>query len=720
MGRAQTLSPRINMQDQQNIDTIRQRLTRLRSSLRLWQTGAGAARCLVVIAGLVLVSLAVDRIARMDYAQRALCLIGGSAILLWTVWRRIIRPLSRRPSPEALLLRVERHEPELQNRLIAAWEFATMPETPPGTSTALVASTIEQGRTAAQEVDFSATLDWPRFRQRAYTGAAAVAAIIVLTVVTPQTMRIWFSRNILLEDTEWPRRTHLRVDGLVDGNLHVPTAGDLELVVHAEGVQPDEVELHYTDPSGAAYDEQVPLVGNTYRTMFRNVTEPFRIQLRGGDHRTQWIPVQVLPRPEIASVSVAIEPPAYTDRKRTTLETTTDAYAIPVGSSVILGGRATLPLGRVDVIVKGEHLQAPEMTNDAEFSLRLPPEQIRTATYRILAVCARGIPALHPTSIALRVEPDRAPAVTAELDGIGRLVLPRAVVPVTCELNDDYGVESAWLEYRHRSATGKDSDMIRVPLPLPDQNTGDPIRVGHTLKLAPLQLGPDATVSIQVAAKDGNTLSGPGLSRTATFTLRVVTEKELRKDFVQREQMLRQRLEYLIQEQSALADESRLFYAGKEDLTDTSTARFLRAEKRQRRVTPALDSVIAGLAQIRNEAYNNRLEMKPSPLVKRLDEQILAPLGAVTATLLPEITGRVAAARECTDQTKRDSAWRDAETAQQHTVAALQNVHKNLLALEDVNEVMSLMAEVLADQENVNRETERKATKVIEEVFEKR
>ena len=137
----------------------------------------------------------------------------------------------------------------------------------------------------------------------------------------------------------------------------------------------------------------------------------------------------------------------------------------------------------------------------------------------------------------------------------------------------------------------------------------------------------------------------------------------------QREQMLRQRLEYLIQEQSALADESRLFYAGKEDLTDTSTARFLRAEKRQRRVTPALDAVIAGLAQIRNEAYNNRLEMKPSPLVKRLDEQILAPLGAVTATLLPEITGRVAAARECTDQTKRDSAWRDAETAQQHTVA---------------------------------------------------
>ena len=710
----------MNMQDSRNIDTIRQRLARLRSSLRLWQTVAGAARCLVVIAGLVLVSLAVDRIARMDYAQRALCLIIGSAVLLWTVWHRIVRPLSRRPSPEALLLRVERHQPDLQNRLIAAWEFSTMPQAPPGASAALVTSTIEQGRSAARDVDFCAALDWPRFRQRAYTGAAAAAAIIVLTVVAPQTMRIWVSRNILLGDGEWPRRTHLRVDGLVDGNLHVPTAGDLELVVRAEGVQPDEVGLHYTDPSGAAYSEQMPLVGNTYRTLFRNVTEPFRIRLRGGDHRTDWIPVQVLPRPEITSVSVAIEPPAYTGRKLTTLETTTDAYGIPAGSSVILSGRASLPLGRVDVTIKGEQLHVPEIKNDAQFSLRLPPEQIRTATYRLLAVGARGIPALRPTSIALRVEPDRAPAVTAALDGIGRLVLPRAVVSVTCELQDDYGVESAWLEYRHRSATGKDSDMIRVPLPLPDHNTGDPIRVGHTLKLAPLQLAPDATVSIQVAARDGNTLSGPGLSRTATFTLRVVTEKELRKDFVRREQMLRQRLEYLIQEQSALADESRSFHAGREDLTDTSTARFLRAEKRQRRITPALDSIIAGLARIRHEAYNNQLEMEPSPLVKRLDEQVLAPLGAVTATLLPEITRRVADARECTDETKRDSAWRDAETAQQHTVAALQSVRKSLLALEDVNEVMGLMAEVLTDQENVTRETERKAKKVIEEVFEKK
>jgi len=708
----------MNMQDSRNIDTIRQRLARLRLSLRIWQGGVGAARCLAVVTVLVLLSLIIDRTARMDHAQRTVCLVIGLAVVLRTVWRRIVRPLSLRPASDALLLGVERHQPELQSRLIAAWEFATMPEASADTSTALMNSAIEQGRNAAQGVDFSAALDWPRFRRRAYIGAAAAAAIIVLTVAAPQTMRIWFSRNILLADTEWPHRTHLRVDGLVDGNLRVPMAGDLELVVRAEGVQPDQVKLHYTDRSGAAYDEQMPLVGHTYHTVFRNVTEPFQLQLRGGDHRTRWIPVRVLPRPEITRINVAVEPPAYTGRKRIVIDGKAGTYEVVAGSSVVLAGRANLPLSRLDVTIKGERLLAADLDHAADFTVRLSPQQVRTATYRLLAISADGVPALDTARLTLRVQPDRAPAVAASLDGIGRLVLPRAVVPVTSELRDDYGVDSAWLEYRHRSAAGEDSDTIRIDMPIPRPNTGEVITVGHKIELTPLRLGPDATVSIQVAAQDGNTISGPGLSRSATFTLRVVSEDTLRNDFVRREQMLRQSLEHLILEQTALADESRLFYAGKDDLKDAGTARFLSAEKRQRRIAPALDSIISGLAQIRHEAYNNRLEKAPSPLLKRLDEQILAPLGDVTATRLPEITERVAEARQSTDETKRDTAWRDAETAQQHAVAALQDVHRNLLAFEDVNEVMSLIAEVLADQENVNKETARKAEEVIKEVFE--
>jgi hypothetical protein len=708
------------MDDRHNMDAIRRRLTRLRFGLRLWQCGVGGSRLLAVLTGLVLLSLIVDRSARMDHTQRVLSLVIGLTALLVVAWRWIVRPLLRRVSSEALLLRVERRKQDMENRLIAAWEFAAMPETPPGASPALVASVIKQGLADAERTDFPGVLDWPGFWRRARLGGVALAVLLALAIGMPQTMKLWFSRNILLCDVDWPRRTHLLVQGLVNGGLRVPVAGDLELLVRAEGVQPDEVVFRYADKAGTAYSEQMPLVGEVYRTVFRGVTEPFRVQVSGGDDRTDWISVQLLPRPEITDVTVTVEPPSYTGRKRTTLDTRVGQYAVPAGSSVSFGGRASLPLREVDVAIEGNRLQTLNLTNASSFAIHLPPEQVKTATYRLQAVSESGISTLRATPVGIRVEPDRPPRVTVRLDGIGQLILARAVVPVVCELQDDYGVASAWLEYQCQSPTGQNSGAVQSPMLLPSTPpTGGVVRVDHAFELTPLRLDPDATLSLRAGAKDGNTVSGPGQGLSASYTLRVVAEEELRQDLVRREQMLRQRLERLIQEQRALTDESRLFHASRETFKDQGVARFLQAEKRQRQIQPVLASIITGLAQIRNEAFNNRLESSPSPLLKRLDEAVLGPLRDVAATLLPEAADRAAAARQRTDDTERRTAWRNTEIAQRRIVAALMDIRKNLLASEDVSEVMRLMEEILTNQKNVNRETDRKAARAIESMFEK-
>ena len=235
----------------------------------------------------------------------------------------------------------------------------------------------------------------------------------------------------------------------------------------------------------------------------------------------------------------------------------------------------------------------------------------------------------------------------------------------------------------------------------------------------PLRLDPDATLSLWVAARDGNTLSGPGQGQSASYTLRVVTEEELRQDLTRREQALRQRLDRLIQEQRVLADEARVFHAGTETVKDQGAARSLQVEKRQRQLQPALATIIAGLAQIRQEAYNNRLESPPAQLVRRLDDTILAPLRDVAATLLPEAAERAAAARQRTDDTDRRAAWRNTESTQRRVIKALMDVRKNLQSSEDASELMRQLEEILANQKNVNRETERKAARAIESMFEK-
>jgi hypothetical protein len=457
-----------------------------------------------------------------------------------------------------------------------------------------------------------------------------------------------------------------------------------------------------------------------YRSVFRGVAEPFRLQISGGDDRTGWIAVQLLSRPEITNVAVTVEPPAYTGLKRTTFDRRAGTYVVPAGSRVVLEGRANLPLRGVDVAIEGSRLQTLILSNAADFVVRLPSEQVKTGTYRLQAISARGVPALRPTSVSLRVEPDRPPRVTASLDGIGQWVLPRAVVPVVCEFQDDYGVTAAWLEYQSQPPTGGNSGVIQVPITLPEPaSTGGAARVNYLLELRSLDLDADATLSFRATARDSNTLSGPGQGQSASYTLRVVTEEAMRQDFLRREQMLRQQMESVIQEQSALADESKLFYAGTEKPKDQDTWRFLQAEKRQRQIPQALASIMTGLAQIRREAYHNRLDPEPSPLRKRLEEQALAPLRGVDETLLPEAGACVVAARQTKAAGKeRDAAWRDAEDAQRRVIAALQDVLKNMLASEDVSDLMRLMEEILTDQKRINQETERKAGKAIEGVFE--
>jgi hypothetical protein len=418
---------------------------------------------------------------------------------------------------------------------------------------------------------------------------------------------------------------------------------------------------------------------------------------------------------------VTIEPPAYTGLKPLVSDDRSGSCRVPAGSALVLEGRANLPLRELEIMGEKARLQQLRLENSDVFSLRLPPEQVKTATYRLLGVSAEGVAALKPTLLALRVEPDRPPRVSATLDGIGQLVLARAVVPVVCEFQDDYGVEAAWLDYRSQSPVSGSSPVLQMPVPLPKGGAaGGVIRMTQTLDLARLELETDATISLFAAARDGNTVSGPSQDQSGSFTLRVVTDEELRQDLARREQVLRERLDPIIQEQSVLADESRLLHSGTEDLRERAAARALLAEKRQRQLAPALTAIVAGLAQIRSEAYQNRLEPPPGALCRRLEVSALTPLRDVVAGVLAEASDRVVAARRQVGEEARRAAWREAEAAQRRVTAALAGVRNSLLASADVGDLVRLMEGVLNDQMKVNQETRRKAADVIENVFEKK
>jgi hypothetical protein len=101
-------------------------------------------------------------------------------------------------------------------------------------------------------------------------------------------------------------------------------------------------------------------------------------------------------------------------------------------------------------------------------------------------------------------------------------------------------------------------------------------------------------------------------------------------------------------------------------------------------------------------------------------QQITKAMEMVAAAKLRRSQERVTSARQRTGDTERRAAWRTAERAQRRVIVALADVLRNMLASENVGDLIRLMEEIVTDQKKVNQETDRKAGKAIENILEKK
>ncbi len=708
------------MQQMKIPEPILQRLGQMRRAMRTWHLVAGVSRILAVLTIFMILSFGVDRLWRMDVVQRVICLVLGLGVAAWVAWRYLIRPMLVRLNADALVQKVEGAHPGTRNSIISAVQFASMEALPDGASAEMIYCTIDEGSTAAQDLNFSGVLDWRRFKQFLIVAGVALLIPVLFGVITPSTFSLWFRRNILMTRDKWPQDTHLRVEGLVDDKvLYVPEGGNLEIIVTVKGKAPDQVELRYEDDSGTKYDEQMPhLEDGTYRSSFTGVTEPFEFSVKGGDDEIGPFDVVLLPRPEVTEIQATVLPPAYVGKKEIPLEQGLSSFPVLKGSNLRINGRSSLPLKFLTLTNGGVTLAELDGGGKQDFVLGIRSKDLRTATYGLLLTSTENVPALRATPISVRLIADRPPKVKARLEGVGQLILPRAKVPISCEFTDDYGIVKALIDYRCESATEESQNRTaEIKLDVPEPGPATEFGARHVLDVAALNLGVETTITMRAAATDANSVDGPQTGQSGSFTLRLVTEDELRADLTRREQELRVRFDRMLKQQRELIDDTKLFAVKPEPGSDgVRQARQLRAEKRQRRLISVAGQLIDGFAQLRDEVLNNKLESEPFPLQKRFEFRVLQPLETVRTELLPQATDLVGAAREL-PLDKQLAVWPEVEKAQMEVAAALLEIRKNIVESEDVQKAIRLMEEILGEQKKLNRATIEKITSAIEGLF---
>jgi len=270
---------------------ILRKLSRMRSQLTRWIMVHGLGRWLLAVLLILAADMALDRLFKMDMAQRLVMLvIMVVAALVYFGWK-VIKPLGARPNDDALIYEIESKNPQLKESLISSMQLSREKNLDAmGVSPELAQATIQQGFDGAGAIDFGKALDLDSYWKNLMLLVAGVIAAVALGVGVLSTdfLSTWFNRNIMLLEDQWPQATYLDIAGVEDGKLILPRGVDhRQLVSVREGSQVTNVSvsLEIDNPGGRTYHPMKPtgkLDGREHVFMFHNVSSEFRFRASGG------------------------------------------------------------------------------------------------------------------------------------------------------------------------------------------------------------------------------------------------------------------------------------------------------------------------------------------------------------------------------------------------------------------------------------------------------
>ncbi len=676
--------------------------------LRVYVLATGCAAVMSFVAFAVAFQLLVDYTLRLPRDMRAVLLGLIAVAIILFARRRLWLPWQFRYGPLELAKLIEHQHPELKSSLVTSVEFVTTGSGHPGSNSPdLVTSVVRDVVGNVHAETFKTVLNHGKARY------ALVAILVVLGVsvsafaASPEFMGLWFERNILLRDAQWPRKTIL-VAELDDGVLTGARGDDLELRAIAQGVVPREVEVIFEFESGKTGRENMVAVGERgFRHTFVRVQEPFRFRLVGGDDETIWYQAQLSERPRIERIDITVTPPGYTGIDPFTLPEGQRSVEALLGSIVKVDATLNKSADTVALFAGQEQIAECEGVGSS-WSTTFSPEQTRT--YQFDIADEAGLRNKRPVRFSIRIAKDAAPRARLKVAGASDMITKKARLPLEVSVSDEFGLADVQLIHRIIGPDGTTGSA-----PLRDFNSGMTRFDVKTIRdVALYSVVPGDQLTLLIRATDHDDVNGPNEGQSTELTFRVVTPEELQAELARREHEYRQEFERAIEQQEDLRNDLLTLIRQIDDpdvVTDLAN-RVVPLERRQRQITGQVNLVRQQFEQIMAEFEINGLDS--AAVRERLGEGVVDILTEIgkrdlvdAASLLRDI-GRMEDA---------ETAAQVADRRQSAVLTKMRRVLNNMLKWEGFHEAVTMLREVLRLQEELNRETvdelERQASDIL-------
>ncbi len=559
------------------------------------------------------ITLGLDWLVEPPPVVRGLVLVAVAGILGWIIYRYILARAFVRMDDTSMAVLLERRYGSFRDSLLTTIELGGKPAHADPFNRDMLRHTRDEALRQTADVRLSDVFRSAALMRGIFAAVLMMASVGVFAGLAPDAFRVWVNRVLLLSQELWPRKTHMSIEGFTDRRVKVARGSDFKVLAHADRrfgyIVPETVLIRYRSDEGNPGRENMNQESagpssdrQPYSFEFKGVLSTITFDVVGGDDRLRDYKIEVVDNPTIAETTLHCVYPPYMNRGERDLRVA-GLMQIPMGTQITIRAKSNKPLQEVKVErVDGQTvdiLQSITSFTDQErrsFEVVLPALR-EDARLQFRLHDTDNIWGRDPVRLDLTPVPDDAPKVGLQLQGISSAITPQARLPVSGEVNDDYGLGRIWFEYQVDQtvpnsmsflvqAPGKSTLKIErakpeafdlkeladapelkasaVDAPLNKaaaNNAGTKIAEtkdtgsNDVSKPVPLVLKDGQRLTLLVKAADLSTLADqPNVGLGERYVLDVVTPDQLLAMLEARELQLRQRFETIIDEFSATRD----------------------------------------------------------------------------------------------------------------------------------------------------------------------
>ncbi|MDR1925651.1 MAG: hypothetical protein LBQ66_14870 [Planctomycetaceae bacterium] len=467
---------------------IDQSLSVLRRLLRTYMFFDGLVVVVFYVVFIFVLDFLLDRFFQFSLTVRVVLfplIIFG---IFYVVWRYLLSLLFIKIKGSQLAYLFERYVPDLKESLVTTVEIGNTRYR----SGEVVPEFLQETMTTASDklrgVNVHKFFRFGRLTFRIFSAVVLLCVAVFFCVKFAETAEMWFSRNLLLSELDWPRRSRLVVDGFNGNFIRIGRGDSFTLIVRADTsmpLVPDTVRLR-VGSSESGYrvilidqfriDKVDNLDWRIFSYTFVELLETVKLRVQGADSIVDGLTIEVVPPPVLSDVKITQTFPSYMQRETRTI-TPSIRTTIPDGTSIDIAMTASKPLTNAKITINNketltireENLSAPF----SEFGYSL--QNLRDDTSLIFQIQdTDNLRNKQTIRFEFNIMKDQPPSVTTRLDGIGSAITPNAVLPTVGEITDDNGLSNAQYNYTIQRKPPDENDPNKnIDKKSDDQNSGD-------------------------------------------------------------------------------------------------------------------------------------------------------------------------------------------------------------------------------------------------------